>query len=78
MVDAPVGVAEKPTTPGTSTPAVLPPDTIVPNIEIVTTSQWDDGYCIAVTISTDKSINDWQFDLQLPGPTFGMLGRQQQ
>ncbi|MBA1330145.1 endoglucanase [Candidatus Endoriftia persephone str. Guaymas] len=74
MVDAPVGVAEKPTTPGTSTPAVLPPDTIVPNIEIVTTSQWDDGYCIAVTISTDKSINDWQFDLQLPGPTFGIWG----
>lgn len=58
-------------TDGSGTPS---PSTVVPTIEITVTDQWDDGYCATASLTASKSINDWQFTLQLPGNSFGIWG----
>ncbi|MDQ7014853.1 MAG: glycoside hydrolase family 9 protein, partial [Gammaproteobacteria bacterium] len=74
VVDAPVGVTGSVDVATTPIAVVLPANSVALKVDVTTTARWDDGYCATITVSADESINDWQFDLQLPGSTFGIWG----
>jgi len=55
----------------TTTVETTPSNQITPEIETIVGSQWEGGYCVDINVKPTKSINDWEFTLQLGDSVFG-------